>query len=229
VNAADSLTNFNSSTDTLTGGAYNVTGTLEFAGANIVTNNASITLTGTKALIENFTNSANALAGFANNESGATFALATAAKFSTSGNSTNSGTLNIGTGSLFSTGTAGAADLTNYASNTLTGGTYIVTGTGQIQFNNEGTTGGVRRSRAGHGECFSSKASNPQRGIPCFHIEHARASCDSLARHTFRRSLCSDRTHAATIPSRQPRFPLVVMSCTQSHPLGQGSSRFTTT
>ena len=71
VLAADTLTNF--SGNTLTGGVYNITGTLEFTGANIVNNDASITLTGTKALIENSTNSANALAGFANNEAGATF------------------------------------------------------------------------------------------------------------------------------------------------------------
>ena len=138
VLAADTLTNFSGTT--LTGGAYNVTGTLEFAGANIVNNDASITLTGTKALIENSTNSANALAGFANNEAGATFALATAAKFTTAGNFTNSGTLNVGTGSLFAVGAAGASDLTNFSSatSTLTGGTYIATGTGQIQFNNGG-------------------------------------------------------------------------------------------
>src|SRR5580704_478207 len=138
VNSADSLTSFSGST--LTGGAYNVTGTLEFAGANIVNNDASITLTGTKALIENSTNSANALAGFANNEAGATFALASAAKFTTAGNFTNSGTLNVGTGSLFAVGTAGASNLTNFSSgtNTLTGGSYIATGTGQIQFNNGG-------------------------------------------------------------------------------------------
>jgi hypothetical protein len=146
VLAADTLTNFSGTT--LTGGAYNITGTLEFAGANIVNNDASITLTGTKALIENSTNSANALAGFANNEAGATFALASAAKFTTASNFTNNGTLNVGTGSLFSTGTAGAADLTNYASNTLIGGTYIATGTGQIEFNNEGTTGGIKTNAA---------------------------------------------------------------------------------
>jgi fibronectin-binding autotransporter adhesin len=143
VNSADSLTNFSGST--LTGGAYNVTGTLEFAGANIVNNDASITLTGTKALIENSTNSANALAGFANNEAGATFALATAAKFTTAGNFTNSGTLNVGTGSLFAVGASGADQLTNFSSatSTLTGGTYIVTGTGQIQFNNGGGSASI--------------------------------------------------------------------------------------
>ena len=130
VLAADSLTNF--SGNTLTGGAFNVTGTLEFAGANIVNNDSSITLTGTKALIENSTNSANALAGFDNNESGATFALATKANFTTAGTFTNSGTLNIGSGSTFAVGTGGTSTLTNFSGSTLTGGTYIVAGT--LQF-----------------------------------------------------------------------------------------------
>jgi gamma-glutamylcyclotransferase (GGCT)/AIG2-like uncharacterized protein YtfP len=160
VLTGNTLTNYNSGTMTLTGGTYNVTGTLEFAGANIVNNDASITLTGTKALIENSTNSANALASFANNEAGATFALATAAKFTTANNFTNSGTLNVGTGSLFAVGTAGADTLTNYSSNTLTGGSYIVAGTGQIQFNNESTTGGIKTNDAnitlsGTGSTFS--------------------------------------------------------------------------
>jgi fibronectin-binding autotransporter adhesin len=143
IPTADTLTNFSGTT--LTGGAYNVTGTLEFAGANIVNNDASITLTGTKALIENSTTSGNALAGFANNEAGATFALASAAKFTTAGNFTNSGTLNVGTGSLFAVGASGADDLANFSSatSTLTGGTYIVTGTGQIQFNNGGGSASI--------------------------------------------------------------------------------------
>ncbi|MGB8543009.1 MAG: hypothetical protein WCD49_15370 [Candidatus Acidiferrales bacterium] len=130
VNSTDSLTNFSGTT--LTGGAFNVTGTLEFAGANIVNNDASITLTGTKALIENSTNSANALAGFDNNESGGTFALATKANFTTAGTFTNSGTLNIGSGSTFAVGTGGTGTLTNFSGSTLTGGTYIVAGT--LQF-----------------------------------------------------------------------------------------------
>ena len=40
---------------TLAGGAYNLTGALQFNGANIVTNAASITLTGTSSKIINQT------------------------------------------------------------------------------------------------------------------------------------------------------------------------------
>ena len=122
VDLSDSLTNFNSGTDTLTGGSYNITGTLQFVGANVVNNDASITLTGTKALIENQT-AANALTGFNNNESGGAFALATDANFTTSGNFSNAGIVNVGK----STGT-GHTQLTISGNYTQTGGTTTVNG-----------------------------------------------------------------------------------------------------
>jgi hypothetical protein len=133
----------NFSGGTLTGGEYLVSGELEFnagSATGIVTNNATITLTGATAEILNTFNSTNALTSFATNGAGATFGLAGGAKFVTSGNFTNNGTLNIGSGDKFSVGTNGANNLTNFNSgtSTLTGGTYIVAGTGQIQFNNGG-------------------------------------------------------------------------------------------
>jgi hypothetical protein len=150
VNAHDTLTieggPFNNfSGTTLTGGIYKVSGTLGFAGANIVTNAASITLTGATAEILNTTSSANGLANLAANASGSTFALAGGAKFNTMGNFTNNGTLNVGAGDKFSTGTNGASNLTNYNSgtSTLTGGIYILAGTGQIQFNNGGNANDI--------------------------------------------------------------------------------------
>ncbi len=135
----------NFSGTTLTGGIYKVSGTLGFAGANIVTNAASITLTGTTAEILNTTSSTNGLTNLATNASGSTFALAGGAKFNTFGNFTNNGTLNVGSGDKFSTGTNGAKNLTNYSSgtSTLTGGIYIVAGTGQIQFNNGGNASDI--------------------------------------------------------------------------------------
>jgi fibronectin-binding autotransporter adhesin len=124
VDLSDSLTNF--SGDTLTGGAYNVTGTLEFAGANIVNNDASITLTGTAAKILN-QSAVNALAGFANNESGATFEVTSGNVFTTAGNFTNNGTLIVGSStSKFIVNLADS--LTNFSGGTLAGGTYDLTG-----------------------------------------------------------------------------------------------------
>jgi hypothetical protein len=126
VDLADSLTNFNSTTNTLTGGSYNVTGTLEFAGANIVNNDATIILTGTAAKILN-QSAVNALAGFATNEAGATFEVTGGNVFTTAGNFTNNGTLIVGsTTSKFIVNLADS--LTNFSGGTLTGGTYDLTG-----------------------------------------------------------------------------------------------------
>ena len=123
VAPASSLTNFAGTT--LTGGTYDVTGILEFAGANIVTNAANITLTGTSAEIENSTTSTNGLANFADNPAKSSFTLAGDADFTTSGKFTNKGTLTVGAGSTFAVGGA----LTNFKGTTLTAGTFDVSGT----------------------------------------------------------------------------------------------------
>ena len=91
------FTNFNRATGTLTGGIYNVGGTLQFDGANIVTNAASITLAGTGAQILSDTG-ANALANFAMNAAGGSLTLSSGGIFSTSGSFTNSGVVDIETG-----------------------------------------------------------------------------------------------------------------------------------
>ena len=60
---------------------------------------------------------------------GASFGLSGGANFTTAGNFTNNGTLNVGGGDKFDVN----GNLTNFSGNTLTGGTYNVTGT--LQFN----------------------------------------------------------------------------------------------
>ncbi|HWU36456.1 MAG TPA: hypothetical protein VN203_02350, partial [Candidatus Acidoferrum sp.] len=114
---------------TLTGGAYNLTGTLQFNGANIVTNASSITLSGTSSQIIN-QSSANALASFATNNSGALFAINSGRTFTTAGSFTNNGTLTVGSStSKFTVN----GNLTNFSGTTLTGGAYNLTGV--LQFN----------------------------------------------------------------------------------------------
>jgi hypothetical protein len=93
------LTNFSGTT--LSGGSYNVGGTFQFSGADIVTNAANISLAGTAAKILNSTNSANALAGFATNASTGTFSLSGGRGLTTLGSFSNAGTLVIATGSTF--------------------------------------------------------------------------------------------------------------------------------
>jgi fibronectin-binding autotransporter adhesin len=133
IDLSTGLTNFNSTTNTLTGGTYNVTGTLEFPGANIVVNNAIITLTGTAPKILNSTTSLSALTGFDDNKG--TFTV-NGGTFTDANSFTNTGTLAAGAKGLFNA----SGGLTNFnnTNGTLTGGSYTLTTTGQIQFNNEG-------------------------------------------------------------------------------------------
>jgi hypothetical protein len=119
-----SLTNFAGTT--LTGGSYDVTGTLAFPGANIVTNAANIALTGTAAEIENSTTSTNALANFATNSGTGGFSVLGGISYTTAGSFTNDGVLTVGSGSTFAIPSTGS--LSNFSGTTLTGGTYEVLG-----------------------------------------------------------------------------------------------------
>ncbi len=126
VDSAASLTNFSGTT--LTGGTYKITGLLEFGGANIVTNDASITLTGANSKIDS-NSGANGLANFAVNGAGASFILGSGRSFTTAGNFTNKGYLSTAAGDTFDVN----GNLTNFAGTTLTGGAYNDGGT--LQFN----------------------------------------------------------------------------------------------
>jgi hypothetical protein len=117
--AANSFLNFNGSNDSLTGGTYLVTGTLQFDNANIVTNAANITLSGTTSVIEDQHDN-NALANFATNAGAGTFILESDRNFTTSGAFSNAGKVTIASGSTFTVGGTG--------SYTQTGGTTTVTG-----------------------------------------------------------------------------------------------------
>ena len=96
------FTNFSGST--LTGGKYMVSGTLGFDGANIATNAANITLSGSTSRIINDLNSANALANFATNTSTGSFSLLSGSLLTTTvtgGNFSNAGKVTVGAGSGF--------------------------------------------------------------------------------------------------------------------------------
>ena len=121
------FTNFAS--NTLTGGAYNVSGTLEVdqlgsAGGEITTNAANITLNGaTSSFVD--AGLKNALSALNTNATGGIFTISGGRNFTTGGNFTNNGTLAIGSSnSTFKVN----GNLTNFAGSTLTGGTYNVTG-----------------------------------------------------------------------------------------------------
>lgn len=94
----------NLSNGTLTGGTYNVTGTLEIPG-NITTNDAKIVLTGKASQILN--PNSNALAGFVTNASKGSFELKGSQSFTSAGTFTNQGAISISKGSVFTVGSGG--------------------------------------------------------------------------------------------------------------------------
>jgi hypothetical protein len=119
------LTNFSTSTDTLTGGTYSVTGTLQFDGADIVTNAANLTLSGTSYKILN-QSSNNGLANFAANASSGTFTLSNNASLTTAGAFSNAGTVDVQKGSSFTVGGTGV--YTQTAGKTTVDGTLNASG-----------------------------------------------------------------------------------------------------
>jgi fibronectin-binding autotransporter adhesin len=120
------LLNFSSTTDTLTAGTYDLTGKLEFAGANIETNDAAIELVGKTAAIINTTTKKNGLANFATNETAGRFTLAGGAALTTAGSVSNAGTLTVGTGSTLTVGGPGV--YTQTAGTTTDNGTLAASG-----------------------------------------------------------------------------------------------------
>jgi fibronectin-binding autotransporter adhesin len=119
------FTNFSGTT--FTGGKYLVNGTLEFDGADIVTNAANITLTGAKSAIIN-QSGANGLASFATNTKTGSFSLMSGALLNstvTSGNFSNAGKVTVGVKGNFQI----SAPQPNTATYTQTAGTTTVDGT----------------------------------------------------------------------------------------------------
>jgi hypothetical protein len=111
--------NFNPKTGSLTGGIYNIAGTLQFDNANIVNNAANLTLAG--QIVNQ--NNVNALLNLANNTSTGVFTLLppTFGPLATAGTFTNQGHFTVSKGSKFTVGGSG-----NYQQ---AGGTTTVDGT----------------------------------------------------------------------------------------------------
>jgi hypothetical protein len=121
------LLNFSSTTDTLTAGTYDLTGKLEFAGANIETNDAAIELIGKTAEIVNTTTKGNGLKNLATNESAGRFTLAGAADFTTAGSFSNAGSVSIAS-STATLDIGGAGVYTQSAGTTTDSGTLTASG-----------------------------------------------------------------------------------------------------
>ncbi len=109
----------NISKNKLTGGIYNVAGTLDIFNANIVTNNASITLSGPSAQIFDTSTNSSALRNLASNSGKGVLALTLGQNLATAGNFSNGGKVSVDATSSFTAG----------GSFTQTGGTTTVDGT----------------------------------------------------------------------------------------------------
>ena len=135
VATGSSLTNFSGTT--LTGGTYNITGTLQFPDANIVTNAANITLTGSGTILDQSSN--NGLRGFDTNSSSGSFTINSGANFNAPANFSNAGAVTVGSGSTFGLGGftyTNTGTTTVQAGGTMDPGTIVnTTGT----FTNQGT------------------------------------------------------------------------------------------
>jgi hypothetical protein len=114
---------------TLTGGTYDIGGTLQFANADIQTNAATVVLDGPTSQIVDLANN-NALVNFTTNADAGTLTIQNGRNFATTASVsfTNVGVLVIGASSTF-TVTGGFA---NFDGTTLTGGTYLISGTFQF-------------------------------------------------------------------------------------------------
>ncbi len=95
----------NLSNGTLTGGTYNVAGTLQIPG-DITTNDAKITLNGKASQILN--PNTNALTGLLTNASKGSFDLKGGQSFTSAGTFTNQGSISIAKGSTFTVGAGGS-------------------------------------------------------------------------------------------------------------------------
>ncbi len=103
VNIADTFTNFNSGTKTLTGGSYVVQGTLRFNNADVVTNAAGIVLDGSASqILDNTSPGANALRNFVTNSAGGSFTIRNGRPFTSPSAFTNAGAMTVGSTSTFS-------------------------------------------------------------------------------------------------------------------------------
>jgi hypothetical protein len=119
------LVNF--SAGTLSGGTYEVFGNsgLGFAGANVVTNAATVLLDGSGSALYNSNNFSNALANFATNTAAGSFTIQNGRNFTSAGAFTNAGLVSVGSGSTFTA----SGSFSDQAGGTLqlTGGSFNAT------------------------------------------------------------------------------------------------------
>jgi trimeric autotransporter adhesin len=133
LNIAGTFSNFSLTTNTLTGGTYDVSAILQFFDANINTNAAAITLTGSAAEIVDQRGD-NALSNLAANTTAGSFTIQRGSNLTTSGAFGNAGITTVGTASTLTVSGAytQSSGSTNLSSGTLTSTNSTVTFNGGI-------------------------------------------------------------------------------------------------
>jgi fibronectin-binding autotransporter adhesin len=142
----------NLSNGTLTGGTYNVTGTLQIPG-NITTNEARITLNGKASQILN--PNTNALTGFVTNASKGSFDLKGGQSFASAGTFTNQGAINISRGSTFTVG-AGGSYVQMSGRTTVNGKLTLSSSEDKIDDSDSDSDPGASVIRIGRGSLFGN-------------------------------------------------------------------------
>jgi hypothetical protein len=128
INLTGPFSNFSSTTSTLTGGTYAVTGTLQFLNANVVTNAAHVSLTGAASkIIDQLSN--NGLRNLAKNTSLGSLALQSGRTLTVPGAFSNAGMVTVGVGSGFGS----ASSYTQTAGKTTVDGALSAPGGMNIQ------------------------------------------------------------------------------------------------
>jgi len=123
IEIVGNFSNYNNTTNTLTGGSYVLDGTLEFPNADLVTNAAKLTLSGNGQILNQ--NGANGLLNFSNNSSKGTFELSGGQSFETGGTFNNEGKLIVSRGSTFTVGGT-STNFNQIAGTTTVDGTLTV-------------------------------------------------------------------------------------------------------
>lgn len=118
LTVTDGLTNFSGTT--LTGGAYQVLGTMRLpAATDIITNAATILLDGAGSQLLAGAVAVNALANFATNAAAGNFTIQNGRNFTTTGDFTNAGMLTVGMSSTFKVKSDGSGTLANTGTQAL--------------------------------------------------------------------------------------------------------------
>jgi hypothetical protein len=117
-----SFGNYNSQTQTLDGGTYDIAGTFQFVGADIVTNQATLTLSGSGVIEDQ--SGQNGLRDFSDNGDQGQFSVLNGDTSESDGDFTNQGQVTIGAGSTMTVN----GDYSQGSGGTLVAGTMTING-----------------------------------------------------------------------------------------------------